>query len=78
MPVRLPPVLVVIAVAAIFLAGLFVHGIAGGVLLVICDAILVGLSYTSPDRPSQRGLGARLVIVVLIALLAIAKFTGNV
>lgn len=73
---RLVIVLGALCVGALFLAGLFVAGPAGGAMLAVTDVILVGLTGAAwrQLRPQTRPL--RLVIIVAVAALAIAKLAG--
>jgi 4-hydroxybenzoate polyprenyltransferase len=61
-------------VGALFAAGLFIHGRVGGALLLVVAAILATLTYATYQRiPRRRDVQLRLVIVVLILIVAVAK-----
>jgi len=61
------------AVGAVFLAGLFIPGIVGAILLLAVTGLLVTLSsVTWPAlRPRERLM--RVLIVVVIVAIAVAK-----
>ncbi|HWC34484.1 MAG TPA: hypothetical protein VG650_06615 [Mycobacteriales bacterium] len=73
MPRRLLIALCALAVGGLFAAGLFVHGRAGGGLLVVTDAILIGLTRTAWAQVRPQGRPIRLVIIVAIAVIATIK-----
>ena len=66
-------ILAVMAVGAVFLAGLFIPGIVGAILLLAVTGLLVTLSsVTWPAlRPRERLM--RVLIVVVIVAIAVAK-----
>ncbi|PTA47076.1 DUF6703 family protein [Micromonospora sp. RP3T] len=72
---RLNPTTVFLAALVLVLVGLFAPGPAGGVLLLVLAAGLVGLmSVTWPvQRPATRVL--RLVMLTLLIAVALAKLT---
>jgi hypothetical protein len=73
-PERLRNLLGAAVVGAVFLAGLFIHGALGGVLL-LATAIMLGI-FTSAIwhrlPPARRPL--RILIVVVILAVAVIKF----
>ncbi|HVV74746.1 MAG TPA: DUF6703 family protein [Mycobacteriales bacterium] len=73
MPRRLLILLGALAIGALFLAGLFVHGRVGGGLLVVTDAVLIGLSRVVWDEINPRRRPIRIVIIAAIAILAVVK-----
>jgi hypothetical protein len=70
---RGPILLGAAAVGALFLAGLFIHGVVGGVLLLLTAAILVTLSWGAWSRMQPQGRPLRVVVIVVIAVLAVLK-----
>jgi hypothetical protein len=70
---RLAMILAAAVVGAIFIAGLFVHGRAGGGLLLVTDAILITLTSATWTRARPQGRPIRVAIIVAIAVVAIAK-----
>jgi hypothetical protein len=70
---RLLIVLGALCVGALFFAGLFIHGRGGGGLLLITDAILLGLTRTVWAQVRPQGRPLRIVIIVAIAILAVVK-----
>jgi hypothetical protein len=75
-PPRVVILLAAIGTGALFVAGLFVPGPLGGVLLALTDVILVGLTTWAwaSLRPETRPL--RLVVIVAVGVLAVLKLTG--
>ncbi|HET7530610.1 MAG TPA: DUF6703 family protein [Mycobacteriales bacterium] len=74
---RLTLLLVAAAVGALALAGLFVHGPVGGVLLGVVVAILVFLSSaTWPSLPGRDRL-LRGLVIAAVGALAVVKFAGK-
>lgn len=71
---RLRNLLAAAAVGAIAIAGFFVHGVVGGVLLLITAAILGGLSWLLRNRVRPEGRPLRLAVVVLLVVVAVIKF----
>lgn len=74
---RLLIVLGALAVGALFAAGLFVHGRAGGGLLVLTDAILIGLSRLSWAQVRTQGRPLRVLIIAVIAVIAVVKLASG-
>ena len=72
-PQRLLIVLGALAVGGVCSAGLFIHGRAGGALLLVTDAILVGLTRTAWAQVRPQGRPMRIVIIAAIAVLAVVK-----
>jgi hypothetical protein len=73
MPQRLLIVLAALAVGALFAAGLFVHGRVGGGLLILTDAILIGLTRTAWAQVRTQGRPLRILIIAAIAVVAVVK-----
>jgi hypothetical protein len=65
-----------IVVGGVFVAGLVVGGRAGGGLLLITDAVLIGLTRAVWGQLRPQGRPLRLALVVLIAVLAAIKLAG--
>ncbi len=76
MPRRLVLLLGALGVGALFVSGLFTHGVLSGALLTATDLVLIGLAtVTWPAlRTGDRVL--RLAVIVLIAVVAAARFGG--
>lgn len=70
---RLANLLVAAAVGAIFVAGLFIHGVVGAVLL-LAVALLLGY-LTSQTWPTlhPRGRNARLLVLAVVVVVAVVK-----
>jgi hypothetical protein len=73
MPQRLVIVLLALAVGALFAAGLFLHGRAGGGLLIATDAILIGLTRTTWAQVRTQGRPMRVAIIAAMAVIAVVK-----
>ena len=73
MPRRLLVVLVALCVGVLFAAGLFVHGRVGGGLLILTDAILIGLSRLAWTQVRTQGRPLRVLVIAVIAVLAVVK-----
>ena len=71
---RLANLLVAIVVGALFLAGLFIHGAVGGLLLLVVAAFLGYLSAHTWSTVHPRGRGARILVVAVVVAVAVAKF----
>jgi uncharacterized protein DUF6703 len=74
---RLTLLLAAVAVGALALAGLFIHGPTGGVLLGMVVAILVFLSSATWPVLHSRGRVVRGVVIGAVAALAVVKFAGK-
>lgn len=72
---RLRNLLAAIVVGAIAITGFFLHGIAGGLLLLLTAAILSGLSWVLRDRIRPEGRPLRIAVIVLVVVVAVIKFT---
>ena len=70
---RLANLLVAIAVGAIFLAGLFIHGVVGAVLLLSVAVFLAYLSSQAWPVIHPRGRVARILLLVLVVAVAVVK-----
>ena len=66
-------VLVALAIGGLFAAGLFVPGRVGGGLLVVTDAILIGLSRMAWAQVRTQGRPLRVLIIAAIAVVAVVK-----
>ena len=69
--------LLVAAVAVVFLVGLFIHGVVGGVLLLLVAATLVLFSSGAWPQVRREGKLPRILIVLVVVALAVAKFAGK-
>jgi hypothetical protein len=65
-----------LAVGAIFLAGLFIHGPVGGGLLLVTAAILISLTRLTWNRVRPQGRPLRLVVITAIVVLAAIKLVS--
>ena len=73
---RLVNLAVAIAAGVAFLAGLFLSGAVGAVLLIAVAAFLVVLSASTWHNIPSRGRGVRLIVVVLVLVVALLKLRG--
>lgn len=74
---RLVNVLIAIAVGALVLTGLFVHGPVGGILLAVVVVLLVFLSSATWATLPTRGRIARGLVIGAVGALAVVKFAGK-
>jgi hypothetical protein len=74
---RLVIVLGAVAVGALFVAGLFVHGPGGGGFLALTDIVLIALTGAAWSQVQPKARPFRVVVIVAIAALAIVKLTGH-
>ena len=74
---RLTLVLITVAVGAFALAGLIVHGVAGGIMLGVVVAILVVLSSATWATLATRGRVARGLVIAAVGALAVVKLAGK-
>jgi len=74
---RLTTLLVAAAVGALFVAGLAVHGVIGGLLLALVAVVLVALSTATWQHLPQSGRVARGLVILLVGGLAAAKLAGG-
>jgi hypothetical protein len=72
------PILLVAAVGLVFLAGLFLHGRVGGVLLLLVAATLVLFSRGAWAHVRREGRPVRVVIIVVVVALGVAKLMGRI
>jgi hypothetical protein len=70
---RLLIILGALVVGALFGAGLFVAGRAGGGMLLITDAVLIGLTRTAWPQIRTQGRPLRLMVIAAIGILAVVK-----
>jgi hypothetical protein len=70
---RLLIVLAALGVGVLFAAGLFIPGRVGGGLLVVTDAILIGLTRTAWAQVRPQGRPLRILIMVVVAAIAVVK-----
>ena len=69
--------LLVAAVGIVFLVGLVVHGVVGGVLLLLVAATLLLFSTAAWPRVRREGKLPRFLIVAVVLALAVAKLAGR-
>ena len=69
--------LLVAAVGVVFLAGLVIHGVVGGVLLLLVASTLVLFSAGAWARVRREGRLPRIVIIAAVAAVALAKLVGK-
>ena len=74
---RLTLFLAAAAVGALALAGLFIHGPVGGILLAIVVAILIFLSSATWPALHTRGRVVRGLVIAAIGALAVLKLAGK-
>lgn len=73
---RLLRLLVAAAVGGLFLAGLFLHGVVAGVILLAVALGLAALSSRTWSGLHPRGRAARVLVLVLIVAVAAVKIRG--
>jgi hypothetical protein len=66
-----------VAVGGCFVAGLFVRGVVGGVLLLAVAAVLFALSRLTWQSVRRQGRPVRLLVIAAVVGLAVAKLTGK-
>ena len=69
--------LLVGAVGVVFLLGLFIHGVVGGILLLLVAATLVLFSSGAWPHVRREGKLPRILIVLVVVALAAAKLAGK-
>jgi hypothetical protein len=74
---RLTLFLAAVAVGALALAGLFIHGPVGGALLGIVVAMLVFLSSATWPVLHRRARVVRGIVIAAVAALAVVKLAGK-
>ena len=74
---RRTAILLVLGVGGMFLAGLFLHGRVGGVLLLLVAATLGLFSAGEWHRVRREGKAPRILIIVAVTALALAKLAGK-
>jgi hypothetical protein len=72
---RLVMLLAAACVGAVFIAGLFTHGLLSGLLLIATALVLIGLAAVTWPRLRAVERGMRLVVIVAIAAIAIARLS---
>jgi hypothetical protein len=55
---------------------LFVHGVAGGLMLLVVAGILGALTRAAWPHLPERGRPARLLVVAVVAAVALGKLIG--
>jgi hypothetical protein len=70
---RLLILLAALAVGVLFAAGLFVHGVLGGVLLLAVDALLIAMAALTWRHLRPQGRPLRIAVIAVIAVVAIVK-----
>ena len=74
---RLAGLLAAIGVGAVFVAGLFVHGVVGAVLLIAVAVVLGYLSSQAWSSLHPRGRRFRLVVLVAVVAAAVVKIATS-
>lgn len=74
---RGPTLLAAAVVGGLFVAGLFIHGRVGGVLLLLTDAVLITLAAVTWSRIRPQGRPLRLAIIAVIAVIALVKLVSG-
>lgn len=69
-------ILAAAVVGAVFIAGLAVHGVGGGVLLLIVAGLLVLLASASWSHRQGPVRPIRVVMIAAVTALAVAKLVG--
>ena len=70
--------LLVAAVGLVFLAGLVIHGVVGGVLLLLVAATLLLFTSGAWSRVRREGKLPRILIIALGLALAVAKLLRKI
>jgi hypothetical protein len=70
-------ILAVVAVGGVFLAGLFIPGIVGAILLLAVTGLLITLSSVTWPALRERERVMRVLIVVVIVVIAVAKLVRH-
>lgn len=69
--------LAALAIFGLTVAGLAVHGIAGGVLLLVVVAVLVALSVGVWGQVRRHGRPVRILIAGALLVIAVLKVLGH-
>ena len=72
---RINPTTAFLAALALLLAGFFLPGIVGAALLVLLGAAVAALSYTTWPVQSPSTRAVRIVLLVLLLAVIVAKAT---
>ena len=59
-----------------FLAGLIVHGVTAGLLLLVVAAILGALTWAAWQHLPERGRPLRILVIAIVVAIAFGKFVG--
>ena len=70
--------LLVAAVGLVFLAGLVIHGVVGGVLLLLVATTLVLFTSGAWPRVRREGKLPRILIIAVVLALAVAKLLRKI
>ncbi|HTW21059.1 MAG TPA: DUF6703 family protein [Mycobacteriales bacterium] len=76
MPRRAVTFGIAVAVGALFIAGLFLHGVASFGLLALTDLVLVTLAVTTWPVLRRGDRLMRSVVIAAIAAVAVARLVG--
>jgi len=77
-PSRRSTLLIALAVGIVTVVGLAIHGVIGGVLLLLVAAMLVLLSIRGTwDRTRRDGQAVRVGVIALVVLIAVLKLAGR-
>ena len=74
---RVANLVVAATVGALFLVGLFTHGLTSALVLLVVVAFLGYLSTQTWSRVPVRGRGARVLIIAAIVVVAIVKLANG-
>jgi hypothetical protein len=69
--------LLVIAIFGLSVAGLAVHGLVGGALLLVVAAVLVTLSVGTWGQLRRQGRPVRILIAGALVVIAVLKIAGK-
>ena len=76
MPRRAVVFLIAVAVGAVFLTGLFLHGIVSFALLGVTDIALIALAATTWPLLRRGDRALRIVVIAVITVVAIARLSA--
>jgi hypothetical protein len=70
---RLLILLAALVVGGVFVAGLFIHGRIGGALLLVVDAVLIGMARVTWPHLRPQGRPLRLIVIAAVGVIAVVK-----
>lgn len=74
---RLANLAVAAAIGALFLVGLFTHGVVAAVVLLVVAALLALLTSQAWPAIPGRGRGVRVIVFALVVVVAIVKLVSD-